>query len=293
MYKLQTNTLYAEFHPRGASLTKLIYKSLNRDLVLTQLDRSVLHHYANTIVGPIANRIEGACFTIDGITYELDQNEGDHCLHGGRLGLSELNWQCVEITRQSIRFHVEIEDKHMGFPGPSSFNVIYILKDDQLSITLEASSSRINYFNLAPHLYFNLDGAGTINNHILQIHADKYLPVNNEKIPFALPAFVDGCGFDFRQPAIIGHRQLDNNFCLSEKGLREVCNLYTYDLSLSIFTDQPGLQIYTHDHGSRSHLAIEPQKWPNEVNYAEGKASYTLPSQIYRSHNCFKFTLLS
>jgi len=293
VYKLQTKALHAEFHPRGASLTRLIYKSLSRDLVLSQSDRSAPHHYANTIVGPVANRIERACFTINGTSYKLDQNEGVHCLHGGALGLSELDWQCVEISRQSIRFHVEIEDGHMGFPGPSKFDVIYTLTDDQLSVALEATSPRVNYFNLAPHVYFNLDGRKNINNHFLQINADKYLPVSHEKIPLDAPISVEKSDFDFRQPAIINDRQIDNNFCLNEKGLNAVCNLHTHDLALTVLTDQPGLQIYTNDHAARSHLAIEPQRWPNEVRRAEGEINYTSPSQIYRSNNCFKFTCLS
>jgi len=34
-------------------------------------------------IGRVSNRIEDACFIMDGVEYKLKQNNGRHCLHGG------------------------------------------------------------------------------------------------------------------------------------------------------------------------------------------------------------------
>lgn len=38
--------------------------------------------YFGAIVGRVANRISGAQFTLDGVHYKLDANEGKNMLHG-------------------------------------------------------------------------------------------------------------------------------------------------------------------------------------------------------------------
>ena len=49
-------------------------------------------------IGRCANRIGGAQFTIDGITYHVTANEGENCLHGGNEGFQKKLWDftCAE-----------------------------------------------------------------------------------------------------------------------------------------------------------------------------------------------------
>lgn len=49
-------------------------------------------------IGRCANRIGGAQFTIDGITYHVTANEGENCLHGGVEGFHKKLWDftCAE-----------------------------------------------------------------------------------------------------------------------------------------------------------------------------------------------------
>ena len=44
------------------------------------------------VAGRVANRIANAQFTLDGITYNVNKNNGKHCLHGGSKGFGEINW---------------------------------------------------------------------------------------------------------------------------------------------------------------------------------------------------------
>ena len=291
MHYIETDVLRAELHPRGAALSKLVYKPLDHNLVIScPVDRRSPRHYCNTVVGPVANRVAGARFEIDGEDFYLDRNEGSSCLHGGSKGLSELDWHITEDSENTISYILSTKDGYMGFPGPSQFRVTYMLDRHRLSITLEASSPRSNYFNLTPHLYFNLDGSDWIDEHWLQINADSYLPTDSYKRPTGEIKSVEDSGYDFRQPRPISSDQIDHNFCLNGSGLREVASLRGVNgLALTFSTDQPGLQIYTAEHLGRTHVATEMQAWPNAANETNFPSQITRPGKIYRSTNRFEF----
>lgn len=303
---IKSGSLHCECHPRGAAISRLIHKPLKQDILLRLRthDRIAPHHYTNTVVGPIANRISGAQFSIDGERFSLDKNEGENCLHGGRAGLSECAWEIEEAREDRIIFALSCADGHMGFPGPARFRAIYKVRGACLEIMLEATSARRNYFNLAPHLYLKLDGSPNIDRHLLQITADHYLPVDHEKIPLAEPAPVQGSDFDFRKATEIGTRPIDQNFCLDifdqntagmdeSSSLREVAMLQGDNgLFMRLSTDQPGLQIYTRDHGARSHLAMEPQDWPDRISGRFGKVNYTDAGAIYRARTQLEFGII-
>lgn len=291
MHWLETDYLRAAFHERGASIARLVYKPLDRDLLSVCPDRHASCHYDNTVVGPVANRIAGARFEMDGELFQLDQNEGKNCLHGGSKGLSELDWEVEEVLENSVTFTVAIADRHMGFPGPSRFHARYVLEGNRLLITLAADSPRPNYFNLAPHLYINLGGLERIDGHHLQIHADSYLPTDGKKLPTGKQQKVRGTEFDFRAFGKITNRALDHNFCLQGDSLREVAKLRGSDgLQLQLATDQQGLQIYTRDHAGRNYLAVEPQAWPNAINETSFPSRITRPGEIYVSTSVLEFT---
>ena len=290
MHWLETDCLRAAFHARGAAIARLIYKPLDLDLLSACPDRHASCHYENTVVGPIANRIAGARFEIDGELFRLNQNEGRNCLHGGSEGLSELDWEPGEVLENSVAFSVAIEDRHMGFPGPSKFRACYALEGNRLLITLAADSPRPNYFNLAPHLYINLDGSKRIDGHRLQIRADSYLPTDGEKLPTGKQQEVKNTEFDFRAPGKITNRIIDHNFCLQGEGLREVVKLCgSGGLQLQLATDQQGLQVYTRDHAGRDYLAVEPQAWPNAVNETSFSSRVTRPGETYVSTSVLEF----
>jgi aldose 1-epimerase len=54
-------------------------------------------------VGRVANRISNAEFKLNDVTYKLDKNNGNHCLHGGNSGLSMKNW-ASDVIENGVKF---------------------------------------------------------------------------------------------------------------------------------------------------------------------------------------------
>ncbi len=276
---LETDILSAQFYPRGAALAQLIYKPLNLILTPECANRYAPNHYLGTVVGPIANRVAQAKFKLDGEVVMLDANDGKHCLHGGRLGLSEQNWQVAEISDDSVIFTLEVA-------GDTHYRACYRLDNERLHISYQAVSSRKHYFNLAPHFYFNLNGDAVIDNHHLWIDADHYLPVDDTMIPTGERAEVADTLFDFRKSRSIGNAEIDTNFCLNTRSndMRDAVILSADNgISLHVRTNQKGVQIYDARHMGRRFLAIEPEAFPNAINQAEFESVITGVGEVYES----------
>ena len=110
-------------------------------------------------IGPSANRIADAKFTIDGVEYKLDKNDGENNLHSSfPKGLNKRIWKAVEKDN-SVEFSIEMEDGDLGFPGNKQFTVTYTLTDDnELRIDYFGKSDKNTIINLTNHSYFNLGG---------------------------------------------------------------------------------------------------------------------------------------
>ncbi|MFM0738846.1 galactose mutarotase [Paraburkholderia xenovorans] len=257
--------------------------------------------YMGALVGRWANRIADARFTLDGIDYTLDRNEGKNLLHGGTVGFHRALWDASE-DNGALVMRLESPEGDAGFPGNVTTQVRYTLDDDgTLTIDYEAITDATTPLNLTSHPYFNLTGqAGTdIRGHVLSIDADRFFEVDAAMIPCNL-AEVAGNAFDFRQSAPIGarldwpHAQLataggfDHCYMLREtagdgSALRRVACAYDpgSGRELTVSTDQRGLQFYSGNflkgdtgrngitYQAHAGLCLEAGGFPNEVNMAD------------------------
>lgn len=320
-------------HPPGLVLGLLDLGATVQSLVLTCGDGerrevvlgqgSVADYLASTdylggTIGRYANRIAKGRFRLDGRDVTVGVHDRGNHLHGGPDGFDRRLWELVEHSDTHARLTLESPDGDQGFPGTLQASVRYDVQPDRVRIALEARTDAPTVVNLTNHAYFNLDGvgAGTVDDHELTVHADRYTPVDATGIPLGDHVSVGGTPFDLRTPARLGAvirsgdaqvtmtRGLDHNFVLRGSGLRPAALLRSRRTrtSLELHTDQPGLQVYTGNSldGSRSSatggryrqgdgIALEPQLHPDTPNHPGWPSATLRPGQVYRASIEWRF----
>jgi aldose 1-epimerase len=153
--------------------------------------------------------------------------------------------------------------------------------------------------------------------HLLQIKADNYTPVDSTLIPTGNIVAVAGTPFDFKKPTAIGARindqneQLkfgkgyDHNFVLNKHDINTPIATVTGDKSgikMEVYTTEPGVQFYSgnfmaggntlaggakDDH--RTALALETQHYPDSPNKPQFPTTELKPGETYKSETIYKF----
>jgi aldose 1-epimerase len=265
--------------------------------------------YFGATVGRYANRIADGRFTLDGTEYALQRNENGNTLHGGPEGFDSRVWTVASRSENALTLTLHSPDGDQGFPGAVDASVTYTVSEGEVRIDLEARTDRPTVVSLTNHSYFNLagEGAGAVDDHLLQIHADHYTPTNSALIPTGELSSVDGTPLDFREATRIGdavrrdHPQLraargiDHNFAVRGSGLRDVARVRAAGLSLEVASDAPGVQVYTGNfldgtaagtsgslYRQGDGLALEPQAFPDTPNQPSFGSVALRPGEIYR-----------
>lgn len=253
--------------------------------------------YMGALVGRFANRIAGGRFTLDGKPCQLDQNEGEHHLHGGRAGFGKQMWQargCADGSSPRLNLYRLSPAGEGGYPGNLLVLVTYeLLVSGALRCIYQAMADQATLVSISQHSYFNLAGAGDVLGHELCIDAEQYLPVRADLIPTGEKALVADGAFDFRLPQRISSGlcrddpQLklaggyDHNFVLvGVPGPHASLTDPASGRRLEIYTDSPGMQFYSGNYldgtlsgqgrsfGRHAGLCLEPQQFPDAPNHA-------------------------
>ena len=269
------------------------------------------------LVGRYANRIAGSRFTIDGTEYTLPANEGKTHLHGGPRAFSDQILTPEVVGESSVKFTYRSPDGENGYPGNLTLEATYTLTDNALILDYQAVSDKPTFCNITNHSYFNLNGSGSVLDHLLWIDADAYTPVDEATIPIAEKEPVEGTPFDFRQEKPISrdigadNHQLhlvggyDHNYVLNSRGGVNLAARLTGEKSgivMEVWTDKPGLQVYTGnnlraDHDTKSgqpytpHMAVclETQFSSDSPNHPEWRDIVLRPGQRYHYTTEYRF----
>lgn len=253
--------------------------------------------HQGAIIGRVANRIAGARFTMDGKEYRLPKNNGENCLHGG-VGFDFRLWTVKEHDDRHIVFEYVAADGEEGFPAELRTEVCYTLSGGDLLIDYKATPSAKTPVSLTNHAYFNLNGfGGDVLTHKLTMFANSYTEVGADLIPTGVRPKVAGTPFDFLTPHTIGERiadtngGYDHNFILCPtvfkdylgKDLGLAAIVEGDALRMKVYTDQPGVQLYTGNflgtgadfkggvkQVKNGALCLEAQTEPNSVNHGIG-----------------------
>lgn len=248
-------------------------------------------------IGPNANRIGDASYEIDGICYELDDNDGGNNLHSHfELGYHKRMWD-AETSEDSVIFSI-YDPATLGFPGVKEITLTYSLtENNELKLHYYGTSDQPTIINLTNHTYFNLDGhdSGSIVDHEIKLNCAKYTPTVPGSIPTGEIADVAGTPMDLTSFTRIGDHidddfdQLemaggyDHNFCIDgyDKSLRETATVKAAKSGrvMKVYTDLPGVQFYAGNfikpqtgkggctYNKRGGLCLETQYYPDTVNH--------------------------
>ncbi len=140
------------------------------------------HPYFGCITGRVAGRITGGKFRIGEAEYSLVINNSPNHLHGGLVGLDKRLWK-PETLPDGVTLRYRSPDGEEGYPGNLDIAVTYRLTDsNELVIESEVTTDQLTPVSLTNHSYFNLagEGVGTIEDHVLQIFADDFVPTDND-----------------------------------------------------------------------------------------------------------------
>jgi aldose 1-epimerase len=229
-----------------------------------------------------------------------------------------------------------------GYPATLKDVTTFTLNNsDQLGIhyKLTNESSNLNTVtNVTDHAYFNLAGeaspAGSAYSQLLQINANKYTPTNLTQIPLGYNVSVFGTPFNFTTPETIGGRiddvsapdhapaadnQLllaqgyDHNWVLNKQtgattgpdGLNLAAKAWdpSSGRELSVWTDQPGVQVYTsnfltgtlvgisgHTYRQGAGYTFETQHFPNSPNQPNFPSTELGAGKTFTSTTVFAFS---
>jgi len=319
----------------GARIVSIMVPDKNNKLQDVVLGFDSIGSYINVpsdfgaIIGRYANRINKGQIIVDGKKIQLPINNFGHCLHGGPKGWQYKVFKANLINQQTLQLSLISPNGDMNFPGKVTAIVTYKLMDDNiLDIKYKATTDKETVINMTNHSYFNLNGNPTIpiTNDTLLINADKFTPVDSTFMTTGEIASVFDTPMDFMTPQTIGARietkgnvQLqnghgyDHNWILNAQGdiSRIAARLISpvTGIILEVFTDQPGLQVYTGNfldgtktgkkgikYQKHAAVCLETQVYPDSPNkFIKGvrnwPSPYLKPGQVYSHETLFRFSV--
>ncbi|XP_040936504.1 galactose mutarotase isoform X1 [Gossypium hirsutum] len=328
VYELKRGYFSAKFTNYGATMLSVILPDKTGKLDDVVLGYDLVNDYKNdttyfgAIVGRVANRIGGAKFILNGVTYKTDANDGKNTLHGGSKGFSDVIWTVKSYKLKAITFVPKNIKKlllnYAGFPGNLSVSVTYmLLHKNKLAVKMMAKPLiKPTPVNLALHTYWNLGGhnSGDIMSHTLKLFGSKLTPVDSELIPTGEIVPVRKTPYDFRRPRKIGSKfdQLphgyDINYVLHKsrrsRHLRKVAVVVESKCGrkMELWTNMPGVQFYTSNmlknekgrngtvYGKHAGFCLETQGFPDAVNHPNFPSQIVKPRGIYKHFMVYRFT---
>ena len=275
-------------------------------------------------IGRYANRINQGKITVEGVEYQLPQNNYGHCLHGGPNGWQYKVAEVVAGSGNTLKLKFDSPDGEANFPGHVTAYVTFTLTEDNaIDIRYEATTDKTTVINMTNHSYFNLSGDPanhSVEDDELYINASNFTPVDDTFMTTGEIAPVEGTPMDFRKAKLVGkdinadYDQLhngkgyDHNWVLDTKGDDTVLAAELYcpqtGIALKQYTDEPGVQIYAGNfldgtvtgkkgvvYNFRRAICLETQKYPDTPNKPDWPSATLKPGEKYTSHCVFAFSV--
>jgi aldose 1-epimerase len=281
--------------------------------------------YFGATVGRFGNRIKDGKFSLDGKDYKLATNNdpgGIPChLHGGLKGFDKVVWSGKPIADNGVEFTYISKDGEEGYPGNLTVKATYSLGEDNvLHWDATATTDAPTVLNIVQHTYWNLSGdhSTSINDHILMLNADGYLPTDAGLIPTGEIDPVAGTPMDFTKPTAIGERVgadfealklgggYDHAWVLKKAAGMKLAARVKDPKSgrvMEISTNQPAIQFYGGNfldgkaigksgiaYAYRTAFALETENYPDAPNQPSFPSAVLRPGETYKHAMTFKFS---
>lgn len=294
----------------GARILSIKYRNADNRWIETTLnydaDEGLLADkcYMGATIGRVSNRISHAQYDHKGTQYKLLANDGANSLHGGPGGFSQCIWSMSEVIEdehgQTITLSYLSKDGDQGFPGRLLAKVRYRLSfDDQLTITYNASSDKVGPINMCNHAYFTL-GETSIHDLSLSVNAKRYLEMNSDNLPTGNILSTNDEYFTTHPICIadtLKYRDADDCYIIEQTPtsdeLKLACILTSqkHNISLSVYSDQIALQVYTGNYlpEKYSAIALEAQGLVDAVNHANFECDWLGPNMDYQKVVQYQF----
>ena len=258
-------------------------------------------------IGRYAGRIAGGQFHLHGELIQLRQNRGRHTIHGGPVGFHQKLWTVLEHREDRVVLELISPDGDQGFPGTLAVQAEFRLEKDSLTLETRAVSDQDTVCSLTNHTYWNLAGhqSGTIDEQVLTVWSDTYLETDEETIPTGAIRSLEGTNLDLRHPTRLKSVEADHTFLLGENSAARLVGRLEDPKSgrwMELFTDLPGVQIYTGDHlrenfagkdgasyGPRSGVCMEAQFYPDSPNHAHFPSTLLKEGAVAKHWMCWHF----
>ena len=308
-YTIKNANLQMSVINYGAIIEDLTFIDLNNQNVSLVLKRNTLDEYIadrsymGAVIGRFCNRIENGRFMLNGVKYQVTQNQKGNLLHGGEQGFNKKVWQVKQVTDNSITLFYQSVDGEEGFPGNLDTTVKYTLtSENKLQIEYFATTDKDTIVNFTNHTYFNVNGIENTTEGIeLQIDSDNITAVDSNRIPHGDLTEVRGTLFDFNQKRefncdfsgnqILSARgHYDENFVLNGQGIRRIAQISSKNtgIVMQVITDQPCMQIFS---GNSKGIALETQGYPNSINCPLFPSPILRKGEVYKTITEYAFSL--
>ncbi|MGL5258987.1 MAG: aldose epimerase family protein [Lachnospiraceae bacterium] len=292
---------YVKIIPYGARIVDICIKDKDGTLVDICPGYDTFEEYKKdgfslgAVIGPYANRIKNGSYSLNGKTYQLEQNDGKNSLHSGSANYAFQMFDVEVVDNRLICTHNQKEEDG-GFCANLTFVITYeFTEEGTLLMSFSGVSDCDTIFAPTQHCYFNLDGYGTdLSNHTLIIHSKEITYADAESIPNGEIVPILNTSFDFSKEKLI-LKDIDNedellqfaggydhNYIIDKEngtlGEMAVLKSVKTGITLRVLSDLPGMQFYSGNfleekkgknnsfHQKRNSLALEPQFYPNAPN---------------------------
>lgn len=296
----------------GAIIKELWAPDRNGSFTNVVLTAATLKRYEHdfggpaAVIGRVVNRLGGAQFELDGVTYQLPANDGRNTIHGGPKGFFQQVWT-VENTasrknRSTVRLVYLSRDGEEGFPGNLKVAVTYSLTDkNEFQIDYEAETDKPTLVNLTNHAYWNLAGGGSCLDNLLWIPSERYTVSDSELIPTGEIRPLKGTVMDFNHPTRIGDRiqalkpgmsGYDHNYILGDgNGMKMAARLVEPRSGriMEVRTTQPAVQLYTANHLGHTAVCLETQHYPDAIHHPNFPSIVLRPGARFKETTVFTF----